>query len=470
MKVVLVVPPGIENLEIYKIAGVRAPPLGLAWIAAVLEQEGYDVSIIDSPTLQLSEQDFIYMLRKEKPDVVGITSITPTIYKAYRAAEIIKEIYPEIPIVVGGPHVTFMYDEALSKKYIDFVVLGEGEYTMLELVKTLERHGVNYEILKSVKGIAFKMPSGETVITPPRPPIHDLNKLPKPARHLLPMDKYTFLNKPVRILHVMASRGCPYGCVYCSTSYFWGRRVRFRDPELVVDEIEEGVYKYKVSHIAFTDDEFTIIKPWVLKFVEEVKRRKLDISFSCGSRVDHVDDEILKSLKSVGCSALYFGVESANQESLDRIGKRITVSQVIKAFEKSKNAGIEAVGSFILGFPWETIDDMKRTIKFSMKLKPSYAQFTVLTPYPGTPIFKIALKDKLIEDWNWENYTTLRAVMRGYHFTRKQLQKMLTYAYRKFYARLGFLWEQIKKKRLLIILGVIKNNILPWLLSPLKRH
>ena len=461
-RILLAVPPEVEGLEVYRIAGLRAPPLGLAWIAAVLEKAGYKVRILDSPTLNLSTNEFISIVKMWKPDVIGFTAITPTIYKAYRAAKLVKEVYPEVPIIMGGPHVTFMYDEALNTGNVDVVVKGEGEYTTLELIEVIEKYGLNFERLKEVRGIAFKSGDQKVIATKPRRPILDLDELPKPARHLLPMDKYTFLNKPVKVFHIMASRGCPYGCIYCSSSYFWGRRVRFRSVGKVVEEVEDAVYKYNIKNIAFTDDELTMVRKWILNFTSEVKSRGLDIIYTVGSRVDHADKEVLKALKESGCSLIYFGVESANQKTLDMIGKKITLDHVVKAFKNCKDVGLETVGSFILGFPWETIRDMEDTINFSLKLNPDYAQFTVLTPYPGTPIYYQALKENLIEDYNWEHYTTLKAVMRGYNFTRYQLQRMLRRAYRIFYTRLKFLWEQLRKRRLDIIFKVLVTYLKPY--------
>ena len=467
-RVLLAVPPEINQLEIYRIAGVKAPPLGLAYIAAVLEKFGHIVKIIDSPTLSLKLSDFIRKVKRFKPDIVGFTAITPTIYKAYKAAKAIKNIYPEIPVIIGGPHVSFMYEEALSKRYIDFVVRGEGEYTSLELINTIERYGLDISKIREISGIAYRY-DDKIHVTKARAIIKNLDELPKPARHLLPMDKYTFLDKPIKIFHLMASRGCPYGCLYCSTSYFWGRTVRFRSVDLVIDEIKDAVYKYKINNIVFTDDELTINKKWIMEFSKKVRQEKLDIYYTAGSRVDRGSLEILNALRKSGCGAIYYGVESANQVSLDRIGKRITIPMIKKAFENAKKVGLDTVGSFILGFPWETIDDMKDTIKFAIKLQPSFAQFTVLTPYPGTPIYYQALKEDLIEDFNWENYTTLRAVMRGYHFTRKVLQKMLSLAYRKFYLRFSYLVDLIKEKRVGIVLDILKREAVSIISNLIRR-
>ncbi|MCE4623937.1 MAG: B12-binding domain-containing radical SAM protein [Caldisphaeraceae archaeon] len=456
MRVVLALPPSIHNLEIYKVTGMRAPPLGLAYIASVLEKAGHKVKIVDSPTRRLEYDQWLNEVKSFNPDIVGISMITPMAPKGYMAAKMLKKEMPDVPLVSGGTHVTSMYEEALDAGY-DFVVRGEGEYTMLELTNTLESKGYDYESLTSIKGLAFRH-EGKTILTPERPFIANLDELPWPDRDLLDMDKYTLFNKPVNIAHVMASRGCPYGCIYCITSYYWGRRFRHRSPKNVVDEIEYIKNKYKVNTIVFTDDEFTSNWYWLKDFINELKSRNVDINFTCGTRVDHVNKDIMKMLYDNGCTALYFGVESGSQETLNKIGKRITIRQAKRVFQWKKELKGFATGAFILGFPWETIDDMKNTVKLALELEPDYAQFTALTPYPGTPLWYFAKEHNLIVDNNWEHYTTVRPVIRGFNFTSEQLGRMVVYAYRKFYLRWKFITQEFKAHRLGDLFSVITRE------------
>lgn len=461
MRVLLTLPPDTHKLEIYRITGMKVPPLGLASIAAVLEQAGHKVNVIDSPTLELSARDWLLEVKSWRPDLVGISLLTPLAPKGYRAIKLLKEELPDVPVVVGGPHPSFMYEEAL-KEGADVVVIGEGEYTMLELVDTLESRGLDGSALSSVRGIAFR-DSGSVKRTQPRPLIRDLDELPWPARHLLPMDKYTLFNKPVRVAHVMASRGCPYGCSYCTTSYFWGRRVRFRSAKSVLDEIEYLIDRYRVKYIAFADDELLINRRFVREFIEGMRERGIDLPFACGARVDHLSRDLMRYLVDNNCSTIYVGVESASQATLDRIGKRITVEQVRRVFEWKREVGAFMVASFIIGFPWETLDDMRETIEFAVRLDPDYAQFTVLTPYPGTPIFEYARKHGLIEDWNWEHYTTVRPVMRGFKFTRRELEAMLKYAYRRFYLRSSFILRELRRGKLGELMGILGRELARYL-------
>jgi anaerobic magnesium-protoporphyrin IX monomethyl ester cyclase len=469
MRVLLTLPPDVHRLEVYRIAGMKAPPLGLAWIAAVLEREGHKVKIIDSPTIEIGLEDWLREVKSFDPDIVGVSMLTPTAPKGYMAIKRLKEEMPDVITVAGGPHPTAMWKEAIANGF-DIVVFREGEYTTRDLVATLEERGYDPEALREVAGIAFRDPrEGRIVVTKPRPLISNLDELPWPARHLLPMDKYRLFNKPIQVAHVMASRGCPYGCIYCSTSYFWGRRIRFRSAKDVADEVEYLYNKYKAKYVVFSDDELVINKKFVRDWVKEIKERGLDIEFACGARVDHVNKEFMKFLYDNGCAILYFGVESASQETIDKIGKRIKVEQAVRVFRWKKELGGHAMGSFILGFPWETIDDMKKTVEFAIKLDPDYAQFTALTPYPGTPLFEYAKKHNLIEDWNWEHWTTVRAVMRGFTWTAKDLGRMVKYAYRRFFLRPSFIWREIKSGHMGDIGVILLRELLAYFKEAIAR-
>jgi anaerobic magnesium-protoporphyrin IX monomethyl ester cyclase len=469
MKVLLALPPDIHSLEIYKVGGINAPPLGLAYIAAVLEEAGYSVKIIDSPTLKLTYNEFIRIIKEFKPDIIGFSLLTPTALKGYEVCKRLKEIFPDVVFVAGGPHPTFMYSEALSNGF-DIVIRFEGEYTLLELVKIIERYGFSKDVLRGIEGIAFKDNEGRVVVTSNRRFIENLDMIPFPARHLLPMDRYTVFGKNVRVAHIIASRGCPYGCTFCSTSYFWGRRIRFRSPSNVCDEIEYLVSKYNAKYIVFIDDELTWSKKYVSDIVKELKERAIDINFTCGARVDHLQDfDFLKMLVDNGCIGVFVGVESGSEKTLNRIGKNISMDHIRKFFDHIKTLNkvykndIDVVASFVIGFPWESIEDVRETIDLAIKLNPSYAQFTIATPYPGTPLYDYAVKHDLIVDWNWEHYTTLKAVMRGFFMDAKTIEKLLREAYLRFYLRLKYLFREVRKGRILSIIPTIIKSIVSWI-------
>jgi len=466
-RVLLAVPPDAHDLEIYRVTGINAPPLGLAYIASVLEALGHKVAIVDTPTLKMRLKQFLAIVKEFKPDVIGLSILTPLALKAYRAIKAIKDAFKDIAIVCGGPHATFVYEEVL-RNGADVVVRGEGEETTGELINVIEKYGVDENRLMDVKGIAFVKHDGRVVVTENRPLINNLDALPFPARHLLPMDKYTLFGKPIRVAHVMASRGCPYGCIFCSTSYFWGRRFRFRSAKNVADEVEELVTKYRARYIVFTDDELIVNRKFIYDFIKEIRERKLDIVFTAGARVDHVDREYLKFLYDNGCVALYFGVESGSQETLNRIGKGIKIEQAEKVFEWIKELKGFAAGSFVLGFPWEKKDDLENTIKFAIKLDPSYAQFTVATPYPGTPLYYYALRNNLIVDHNWEHFTTLQPVMRGFYLDINTIREYLRKAYYKFYVRANFILREWKAGRVKDIFRIIVKEVGNYFLEKIR--
>ncbi|NPA96057.1 MAG: radical SAM protein [Crenarchaeota archaeon] len=467
MRVLLALPPEVHDLEIYRVAGMTAPPLGLAYIAAVLERAGHKVAIVDSPTLRMTRDRFLQIVREFKPDIVGISLQTPLAPKGYAIAKELRREFPDLVLIAGGPHATYMVDEALDNGF-DVVVRFEGEYTTLELVETIEKFGLSEEALKKVKGIAFRDREGRTIETPRREFIQNLDELPFPARHLLPMDRYRVLGKNIRAAHVMASRGCPYGCIFCSTSYFWGRRIRIRSAKNVADEVEQLVERYGAKYVIFTDDELTGYRRFVYDLVKEFRERKLDVVFTCGARVDHMDREFMKFLIDSGCVGLYFGVESGTQRTLDMIGKRITLEQARKVFQWAKELNAFAVASFVIGFPWETVEDVRKTIEFSIELDPAYAQFTVATPYPGTPLFHYALQHNLIEDWNWEHYTTVRPVMRGFYLDLRTIARLLQEAYTRFYARWSFMVRELKAGRLLQLIPRILRAVASRVLDVIR--
>ncbi|MFP3228985.1 MAG: radical SAM protein [Nitrososphaeria archaeon] len=451
MRVALVSSPGLRPLEIYQSIGVRSPPLGLAYIGAVLEGAGHQVMILDAPTQGMGVDEAAREVLSWRPDVVGISAVTPTAKGGYRLACAIKSRAPDLPIVMGGQHVSFMFQEALSTGCVDYVAIGEGERTMAELVEAIS----GARDAESVDGLALPGPR----LTRPRRPIENLDELPEPARHLLPMDEYTVFDKPVRIIHVIASRGCPYGCIYCSTSYYWGRRYRIRSARLVADEIERATQKYGTNIVVFADDELTLSHKWVYEFLDELDRRKLDISWTCGTRVSSVNRDLLERMRAKGCNIIYYGVESYNDEDLLRIRKKITTGQVQDAVRATKEAGMEVAGSFVLGFPWQRVEDVRNTVKFAERLNLDYAQFTVATPYPGTPLYEEAVRDGLIEVWDWDYYTTVYPVMRGMYIARDQMIKLLGWAYRKFYMRPSYLLSQLRKNRLRTMIDMMARAI-----------
>jgi len=451
MRTLFILPP--SKFALREAVGITALPLGLAYLASVLEVEGQRVKIIDCPTLNYDMRSLEKEVKGFKPDVVGITSTTSTIYDAYKVAELIKEINSKAKVVIGGPHVSFTAKETLKEcPFIDIVVRGEGEITTKELMLHLEK-GLS---LEEVKGISFRK-NGKIVETEDRPFIKNLDKLPFPAYHLLPMDKYKVGKH--RFANTITSRGCPFSCIFCSSSELCGRVWRARSPENVVEELKVLKSEYDVSEIEFLDDTFTLNSRRVEKICDLMIKENLNLSWSASSRVNTITQRLADIMKKAGCHTIYLGIESGSQKILDLIQKGISVIQAEKAVQIVKRADINALGSFIIGVPGETAKSIKKTIRFAKRLNLNFVQFSICTPYPGTRLYKIAKEKGLILTQDWSKYTILDPVMKTPGILGKELKKWLMRAYLSFYLRPKFLFEQIRRGDLFFFKKALKAGL-----------
>jgi len=431
MKVLLINPPYFNSK--YKFIGLVAPPLGIAYIAAVLEENNIDVEVIDAAALEMSWETLEAEIRKANPGMVAVTALTPTISNALKTAELARKSCPEAKIVMGGYHPSFNHQEMLEYDYVDFVIIGEGEYTFPELVKTLNEGGD----LSKVKGIAYR-----EVITPPRPLITDLDELPFPARHLLPMDHYKILNQKLTTATMISGRGCPMQCSFCASAALHGNRLRVRSAKNVVDEMEHLINDHDAGIIAFMDDTFTLKPRRVADVCDEIVERGLDVYWGCTARADTLSDELLQKLHDSGCITMFLGVESADQQQLDRVNKQLTIEKIRQAFRLARKNEIRTIASVVLGMPGDTKDSIRRTIKFARELNPSYAVFSLATPYPGTRFHQEAVQNNLLKVKDWSKYTLLSPVLETVDCSLEELKKMQKTAFRQFYLRPVYLLKQ----------------------------
>ena len=442
MKVMLILPP--SKFVLKDKLGITSVPLGLAYLASFIEKDGHKVKIIDSNTLGYRIKDIKEEIEKFNPHLVGVTATTSCIYDAYEVAKIIKEVDPGIKVVIGGPHVTFIAKETLKEcPFIDVVVRGEGEETFRELVNFFESSSEDTWSLEEVKGITFRK-DNKIIETDSRSLIKNLDSIPFPAYHLLPMEKYRLKNK--RFATIMTSRGCPFSCIFCSSSRLFGKTWRARSPENVIEEIKLLKNKYGVREIEFLDDTFTLNKKRAEKICEILIKEKIDISWSCSSRVDTIDESLIEKLKKAGCHTIYVGVESGSQKILNIIDKGITLPQIEKTINLIKKVNINSFGSFILGIPGETVKTIKKTINFAKKLNPSFVQFSICTPYPGTKLFEMAKEKGWLLTKDWSKYTILDQVMKIPGMVTTNLNRWLLRAYLSFYLRPKFILDQLKRK------------------------
>lgn len=448
--------------------GGNLPPLGLAYIAGTLIRKGYSAKIIDCPSEEIGVEKLTDIVTGMKPKMIFFSSITSTFDRAVTAAKKLKANLENTPIILGGVHATIMKDKILDEESpFDAVVIGEGEITSLELARYYLDNSL---ALEEIKGICFKK-SGNVITTSPREPVENLDTLPYPARDLLDMAEYQPLpNQYLRlpVVHMVAIRGCPYQCTYCSNNTVFGKKIRLRSPKGVVDEIKFVMEKYGAKEIAFWDDTLTIKKDWIGELCDRIINEGIDIVWSCYARVNTVDKDLLKKMKSAGCWNIFFGLESGSQELLDNIKKGITLEQIRNAISWTKEAGIETRGSFMLGLPGETPELARKTVDFAISLDLDYVQFCITTPYPGTELYANAEKYGTLNK-TLSKYTIWEPVFvpKGYRDS-EELKKVHTEAFRRFYLRPAYVLKRIRKIRTLtdfardlkglrLVLGFVKK-------------
>lgn len=430
MKVLLVNP---TSANIYGALGNRYPPLGLAYLAAVTRERGYTVSIVDLDLEPEHPVDFGMW------DVVGITSDTPRYPEALKVA---KEAKKEGCIVImGGYHVSFRDEEALSSGLVDYVVRGEGDEVFPALLEALDEGEP-----EDVAGLSFRR-NGRFVRTQNPLPPQDLDSLPLPARDLLPMAKYRTNLRGRPSTSVITSRGCPFNCHFCASSAFGGLRWRPRSPSSVADEVEMLYRDYGYRAITFMDDNFTLSTKRVSEFIDELDRRGLDIYWYCFSRVDTIvrNPDLVRRMAEAGAVEIFLGLESGSQEVLNSYGKCTTVKQEKEAVEILRSCGIRSYGSFMIGGIRETRDMVERTIRLADELSLEAVQFSVLTPYPGTRLFEQARKERRFLTHLWRYYDGLHAVMRLDFLSPLEVHNLISRAYRRVYLKAKTILKKVWK-------------------------
>ena len=457
---VMLINPYDEN-AVKNALGFITPPLNLMYLASSLEKESYSVKIVDDDLLQQGYEHVAKQVEKIGPTMVGVTAGTSTIKSALKYLEQIKNISPDILTVIGGPHTTFMpYETLKDAEYLDAVVMGEGEETIVELA---DHSTENIGNIENIKGIVYRDSNSEKLkTTEQRPLIKDLDSIPFPARHLVKFSDYDATQEQTG--GIITSRGCVYNCNYCSSSLIMGKKFRSRSPNNVVDEIEELIDTYHINDIGFMDDTFMLNKKRAGEIADEIKARDLDISFVASSRVDRVDRDLLENLKSSGLKTIYYGVESGSQRILDLMKKGITLKNVEDAVRIAKDVNLGVLTSFILGYPGETEEDMDKTINFSTKLDSDYSQFSILTPFPGTPIYNDLIEKNLIDNDEWNKYTVLKPILKYSEMglSKKMVERKLATAYLKFYTRPRYLLKHRHMVKVMLK-TVLRSFILPKL-------
>ena len=416
MKIALIASP-------YPLEEAPSPPLGLCYAAAACEAAGAQVTIVDYIVSRYTPEKLAAALDRFQPDVVGTNSVTMNFPQAIRIIQEAKRHRPELITMMGGPHVSFDVQDTLTKfPELDLIVIGEGEETLKALIPVLS----DRRKWKSIAGIAFRE-NGAVITTESRPLIADLDTLPLPARHLLPISRYLALGFPVSII---TSRGCPNKCIFCLGRRMVGHKPRFRSPQRVVDEIEQ-ILAYGFTWINIADDLFTASKKRVQALCDEIKRRGVKFIWSAFARVNTVDPEMLATMKAAGCDSIGFGVESGNQEILKTANKGITLAQIRQAVAWSKAAGLRVHASFIVGLPGESHDTLAETQRFAETLDVEYG-YHLLTPFPGTTLREeIHRYDLEILTDDWSRYDANKAVMRSSKLSAEEMDAFVNALYQR---------------------------------------
>ncbi len=413
------------------------PPLSLGYLAAYAMKYGgfseKDIRIIDE---NVGERT-VEQIAESKPDIIGITSTTPVYPRTVELAKKIKKIDKDIPIFIGGPHATALPKETLSEKCFDLAVIGEGEASVLDLLKLYEK---KYELprdeLSEIDGIAYA-DSSSVKINKPREFIKDLDSIPFPARNLMNMEFYlkpniyTIRGVGGRITHVMSSRGCPYDCIFCSSKLMWKRTVRYFSPEYVMSEISSLVKNYDVDGINFQDDTFCANRPRMKKICELLVNPGLNkkIFYSCQLRANLVDKEMLGWLRNSGCVQVEYGFESGSERTLKRLKKdSVTVEQNKNAVKLSHEAGLRVLGNFIIGAPGETLNDIRQTERFYKENPIDFISISILAPYPGTEIWNAVNPSIAKLDWKqlWMGYAGGNIIIVADKVTEQELRSIWT--------------------------------------------
>ncbi|HTY44765.1 MAG TPA: radical SAM protein [Patescibacteria group bacterium] len=422
----------------YSREGAILPPLGIAYLAAILEKK-HTVKIIEANALRLSLDEVVRQLKEFKPDALLFSLLTTNFRPNIEWIRAIKK-QVDLPVIAGGPQPSIYPAETLTYGQIDFCVIGEGWETLPELLECLPGKGD----CKDVKGIAYRE-NGELVLTQARQAKLNINDAPFPARHLLPNEKYTtILSKKRPITAMMSSSGCPFNCLYCGHSY----DVVLRDPVKVVDEMEECLTKYGIQEVLFYDEIFSLDKHRATVMCEELIRRKLGLSWTIRTRADLVDEQLIKLFARAGCIRINFGIEAADPEVLKMLKRHMSLARIADAVRWAKREKIDVLGFFMIGYPGESIQGIQKTIALAKRLDLDYVQISKLVTLPDTQLYTIT-KEKTGKDL-WRDYVLGKADFTSFSplnsmLSADELDYWLRRAYRSFYFRPRYIVNRLRK-------------------------
>jgi len=437
VKVALVYPPygAIKNEP-----GIKAvkenygvfPSLSLLYVAGCLEQHGVEVKLIDVNAESLTLEETCAQLQEFGPDFVGYTITTYLFYQTLSWVKAIKEKV-DVPVIVGGVHMGMYPKESMTHTCLDYGVTGEAEMTLPHLIDAVTRN----KTFDGIPGLVYRNKlDGEIIYTGHAPTLANISDAAQPSRHLQDNSLYySFISKYKNFSVLMTSRGCPYRCIFCEQG---GLKFRPRTPTDVVDEIETGLKEFGIREYDFFDSAFTIQKQRVIDISKEISRRKLDVVWAARTRVDCVSKEMLSAMADAGCVRIYYGLESGNREILRTLLKAADLEQAKRTVAETKEVGIDVFGYFMLGNPGETPSTVRQTIRYAIEIDCDYAQFSKVTPMPGTALYDMYVKEygedywkKYILDESYDSYIPRP----GCDLSENEVQALTQLAYVRFYYR-----------------------------------
>jgi radical SAM superfamily enzyme YgiQ (UPF0313 family) len=435
MKITLVNPPYPPSVHSHP----PFIPLGLAYLGAVAEQADHEVTIIDCQAEKLTYEAFRARIARTPSEVIGVTATTLLYKSAMKLITIANETQPQAVTVLGGSHGTFWDENALNEyPSLDIVVRREGEQTFIELLERLQTQSG----LSSLLGITYRN-KDKITRNADRPFIEDLDSLPFPAHHLLPLENLKHNGKI--LFPLISSRGCVYWCDFCSTVRMFGRGYRMRSAKNVVDEMQFVHDKYGVDQVTFYDDAFTVDRDRVIKICDELNARKLHMIWDCGTRVDMVDRELMKTMRDAGCIAVWLGVESGSEAILGAMNKSIKLDQTRLAYKTAHDVGLMTIANVVLGFPGETEQTARETIRFVKELDPDDVGFYVATPYPGTPMYEQVVKNGWLRETDFNKYDTATPTFETPQLTMERIRQIRYKAHQKFYLRPSYVLKMMRR-------------------------
>lgn len=419
------------------------PSLALLQLAAWTRHHGFPTELIDLHGENLYPADAAGRVREFAPDIVALTAKTLGWPAVIEIAQMVKATCPKALVVVGGPHLSIYPKESLTWDCFDMAVVGDGEDVLIDICEHVESGSE----LTNIPGTVVRLADGSIQQNPGRAVPKDIDKFPMPAWDLVDINRYNCLTLLKPFATMVTTRGCPWHCGYCSQVY--SERLRFRSPELVVDEMEYLSKTYGVREIVMFDETFTIGKKRMMKFADEVLRRNVKVKFNIRARVDTVDREVLVALKKAGLRSIHMGVEAGTDRVLKIMNKQITREQTERAFRIAREVGIETRGYFMIGYYDATPDDIEETIKFASGIGLDWASFSVATALPATDLYRIAQERGYVDGDFWRRYTINGGgqipQLETETFTAERLRQYRTKAYLHFYLRPDLLRRKLSK-------------------------